>query len=193
MAAYWVTSDSSQYTPVARFRVRVDLQRDHLVVIVDSATVTVPGELVPAAPPLMSNLFLSAIVAVADSTSLATVSRIQGNARHPVADRRGWRPLASSDSVLLLRELRYGETASPPPTVLTIDGTFANDSRTLWLIFRIGGSTVELTPPDKAGEPIRRRDLPGGVRVYVCGDRDLLGRLDPLRARALKQAYGIAC
>jgi hypothetical protein len=192
-SAYWVTSDSSLYTPVTRFRARVDVHPERLVVIVDSTTVAVPGEAIPGAPPLMSDLYLSAIVAVADSTSRSVVSRIEGNSRHSMADRRGWTPLAASDSVLLVPELRYGETASLPTIALTIPGAFTNDPRTLWLIFRIDGNTVELSAPLHAGGAVQRRDLPGGVRVYACGDRDLLGQLDPMRARALKHAYGIGC
>lgn len=191
--AYWIASDASQYTPVVRFRARVDVQRDHLIVFVDSATLSIPGAPIPSAPPLMSDLYLSAIVAMPDSTSLATVGTMQAGVRHPKTDRRGWSPLASSDSVLLIHELRYGETAPIPAIGLTVPGSFATDTRTLWLIFRIGGNTVQLMAPLTDGGPIRRSDLPGGVRVYACGDRDLLGRLDPTRARALKQAYGIAC
>ena len=190
---YWIASDASQYTPVVRFRARVDVQSDRVVVRVDSATLSIPGDAAPAAPPLMSDLRLSAIVAVADSTSLAMVGSMPGSGRHPMTDRRGWSPLASSDSVAFARELHYGETMPVPATALAIPGSFATDPRTLWLIFRVGGNTVELMAPLTAGGTIRRRDLPGGVRVYACGDRDLLGRLDLNRARALKQAYGIAC
>ena len=93
-----------------------------------------------------------------------------------------------------MHELKYGETAVVQAIApLIIPGSYAQDVRTLWLIFRINGNTVQLTMPLTGGGDLRRRDLPGGVRVYVCGDRDLLGRLDPSRARALKQAYGIAC
>lgn len=74
---YWVASDSSQYTPVVRLRAHVDVQRDRVLVNIDSGTVSVPGEPMRYAPPLMSNLYLSAVVAVPDSNSF-TVGRAPG-------------------------------------------------------------------------------------------------------------------
>ena len=55
--------------------------------------------LVPDSPALMSGLSLTAILAVPDSGSLAIVQSAQGRA---AAERRAWRPLASSDSAPLV-------------------------------------------------------------------------------------------
>jgi hypothetical protein len=175
---------------VARFRAHVDIRQDRVLIAIDSGTVHVPGEEIPGAPPLMSGLYLSAIVAVTDSSSLAVVG---DTGRRRYAERRAWSPLATSDSALIRQELRYGETAAMPRIRVSVPGAFANDRRTLWLIFRITGNTVALMAPLTAGGPVQRRDLPGGVRVYACGDRDLSGRVDPDRAHILKRAYGMAC
>ena len=62
-----------------------------------------------------------------------------------------------------------------------------------WIIYRISGTGVELMAPLAPGAPVRRRDHPGGVRVYACGNRDVRGLLDSTRASQLRRAYGLAC
>ena len=63
-AGDWITSDSSQYSPVAHFRAHTTLAGDGIRIVVDSASLYVPGIVVPDSPPLMSGLFLTAILAV---------------------------------------------------------------------------------------------------------------------------------
>ena len=86
-----LASDSSQYSPVLR------LQADfvgRIVVTVDSGTLTVPGEQIQGAPVLMSQLYLTTIVAALDSSTLA-VTRT-GASRHSIALPRGGGPWQSA-------------------------------------------------------------------------------------------------
>jgi hypothetical protein len=190
VAQYWVSSDSSQYSPIARFRVHSAAVDAGFSVAIDSASIAIPGTAIADAPPVMSQLYLTAIIAVPDSGSLAVVRAASG--RRP-AERRGWRPIATSDSVLLIDQLRYGERARISDIRLLLPATAKLPEGPLWMIFRISGNTVELAAPLVAGGQPRRHDLSGGVQVYACGDRDLLGKFDAARGASLKRAYGIAC
>ena len=187
--SYWVTSDSSLYSPEARFRVTPRMEPGELRVRLDSGSLSVPGDQALNAPPLMSKLYLTAFLAVLDSSGFAAVSTGRGQFQ----ERRGWRPIASSDSVLVVNELHYGERRSVSPLDLVIRDTAQSSAEPLWLVFRISGNTVLIDPPTAPGGAPVRRDHPGGVNVYVCGDRDVAGRLDPPRATALKRAYGLSC
>ena len=188
--SYWVSSDSSQYSPVARFRVRTDAADREIRVLIDSGTLSIQGEPIPDAPPLMSGLYLTAILAVPDTGSLEVVRPGVGRSG---GDRRGWHPIAESDSALGLGQLRYGERAPLPELEFRIRLDASPPPGPLWIVFHISGNTVELAAPLAAGGNARRRDLPGGVQVYACGDHDVRGQLDLERVRALKRAYGIAC
>jgi hypothetical protein len=176
----WVTSDSSQYSPAARFRAHTRIDPTAIHIAIDSGSLSVP---------IMGPLFLTAILAVPDSGSMAIVNAAVGRAP---AERRGWNRLASSDSVLLLTQLHYGERAPFKDLQLVIPsgGIPAGPS---WIIYRISGNAVEMIAPMLPGGSIQRRDHPGAVRVYACGDRDLRGTLDSARAASLRRAYGIAC
>ncbi len=185
----WVTSDSSQYSPVARFRAKTRLDPSAIRIAIDSGSLSVPGEVIPDSPPIMGPLFLTAILAVPDSGSMAIVNPAAGRAP---AERRGWNPLASSDSVLLLTQLHYGERASFKDLTLVIPSG-SIPAGPSWIIYRISGNAVEMIAPMAPGGSIQRRDHPGAVRVYACGDRDLRGTLDAARAASLRRAYGIAC
>ncbi len=188
-AEYWVSSDSSLYSPVARFRVRSFVAANEISIVIDSGALAVVGEVVPDAPPIMSNLYMAAILAVPDSGSFAVV---RAGRRRGSEDRRGWRPLSTSDSALVAAQLRYGERAPLPELRFRLRMSTA-PAGPLWIVFHIFGNTVELSAPLVAGATPRRRDLPGAVQVYTCGDRDALGQLDAARATSLKRAYGIAC
>jgi hypothetical protein len=185
----WVTSDSSQYSPVARFRAHTRLDPAAVHISIDSGSLSVPGELIPDSPPIMGPLFLTAILAVPDSGSMAIVNPPAGRAP---AERRGWNPLASSDSVLLLTQLHYGERAPFKNLRLSIPSG-SIPAGPSWIIYKISGNAVEMVAPMAPGGSIQRRDHPGAVRVYACGDRDLRGMLDSVRAAGLRRAYGIAC
>lgn len=186
---YWVASDSSQYSPVVRFRVVSRTAGTQLHVLLDSGVIDIPGSAALDAPVLMSQLYLTAFVAVLDSQALAVVAP---SASGRPSDRRGWRPRATSDSVLIVDALRYGGHRPLPRTEFVLN-SISSGAQPLWLIFRISGNTVEFRPPDAPGGAPLRRDLPGGVRVYACGNADLTGRFDGTRAATLKRAYGLTC
>ncbi|HSQ30411.1 MAG TPA: hypothetical protein VLN49_11210 [Gemmatimonadaceae bacterium] len=165
------------------------MQDGQLRVRLDSGSLSVPGDQALNAPPLMSKLYLTGFLAVLDSSGFAAVSKGRGQ----FEERRGWRPIASSDSVLVVDELHYGERQPFSPLDLVIRDTAQSATEPLWLVFRISGNTVLISAPPSPGAAPERRDHPGGVNVYVCGDRDVAGRLDPPRATALKRAYGLSC
>ncbi|HEY7233506.1 MAG TPA: hypothetical protein VH539_05110 [Gemmatimonadaceae bacterium] len=190
IATPWVTSDSSQYSPVARFRALTTVVSDGVEIAIDSGSLTVPGTPAPDVPPVMSNLYITAILAVGDTSSFVVVR--PGDSRN-AAERRGWRPVAMSDSVRIVDALRYGEQATFPPLRLFVPTTAALPTAPAWIVYRIVGTGVELVAPLTAGDPIRRIEHRGAVRVYACGDNDVRGNLDPARRVGLRRAYGIAC
>jgi hypothetical protein len=185
----WITSDSSQYSPIAHFRAYARIGSSTIQIAIDSGSLIVPGEPVPDAPTLMSELYLTAILAIPDSGSFAVVRAAHGNSP---GDRRGWRPIARSDSILIGPELHYGEHARFGPVNLTLPIQDLGPGPA-WIVYAITGNTVELSPPLSPGGPIVRRDHPGGVRVYACSDRDIHDEVDPTRSASLRRAYGIAC
>jgi hypothetical protein len=187
---YRVSSDSSHYSPAATFWMASSRLGSDLLLAIDSGMLAVPGATVADPPPLMSSLYLTAVVATTDSASLNVVR--PGAGRRP-AERRGWRPVVSSDSVLLVDVLHYGERRAFSAVRLTVRHLPSASAAPLWVIFRISGNTVELSAPLEAGVAPRRRDLIGGVQVYACGDRDLDGRFDASRMAELKREYSIAC
>jgi hypothetical protein len=190
VTGYWVDSDSSGYSPVARFRVHAERRDGGVALVIDSASVAIPGQTGTLGPTLMDHLYLTAILAAPDSGALAVV-RAAGP-RGP-AERRGWRPVATSDSVPLIAALRYGERVRVPDLRLTVPVASSLPAGPLWMIFRISGNAIAIRAPLAPGGARRQREIPGGVDVYVCGDRDVFGRLDAARAAMLKRAYGIAC
>ena len=185
----WIASDSSQYSPVARFRTYSSIDPAGIHIVIDSGTVAVPGEILPSSPPLMSDLYLTAILAVPDSGSLGAVQPPAGAAP---AERRAWRPVATSDSVHVVNELHYGERVSMPRVRLTIPMS-TPPRGVAWIVYRISGNAIEINPPSTPGGQSEQRAIPGGVRVYACGDMDVSGSLDSTRAANLRRAYGIAC
>src|SRR2546423_11955337 len=77
-AGPWVTSDSSQYSPVAHFRAFTAVSSAGVSIAIDSGSLLIPGVFTPEAPPLMSNLYLTAILAVGERDSLAIVMPADG-------------------------------------------------------------------------------------------------------------------
>ncbi len=190
VSGYWVSSDSSGYTPVARFRVYAHRANGRVDLSIDSGSIAIPGPSGVLGPPLMDHLYVTAILAVGDSGTFAVVHR---DRQRGSEDRRGWRPLAESDSAPLVAQLRFGERARVPELRLAVPVTSRLPDVPLWMIFRISGNAVYTRAPLAPGATPRTTEIPGAVDVYVCGDRDVFGRLDEARAAMLKRAYGIAC
>jgi hypothetical protein len=185
-AGSWITADSSLYTPVARLRTRTEVRGTRLVVHLLEGTLTIPGTPIPGSPPLMSRLTLTAVLAVGDTS----VESVDGGAR---SDQRSWRQLAVSEPTPAAIELRYGETVALEPRVFEITEPGGRRGAAPFVLFRLTGNAVEMRPPEVPGGAPIRRDWPGGVLVYACGDRDIFGARMPERAAGLRRAYGIAC
>ena len=185
---YWVSSDASQYSPVVRFRVVSSIVGSQVRVVIDSGVVSVPGVLTPESPRVMNNLYLTAYVAVAN---VGPMAKATGDSVQ-YADRRGWRAVATSDSLPFIDHLRYGEQRPISDIHLTMSTASIPDGP-LWLVFRISANVVDLRlrfDPRGAltvGPPGSR------VRVYACSDRDLSGQADSVRSNAMRRAYGLLC
>ncbi len=104
------------------------------------------------------------------------------------ADEHAWRTIAWSDSVPLVDSLRYGERQSIPSQVFRVPVGYRELPENAWVGFAVTGDAM-IPRATKASERIIR----GGVRVYVCDPKTLLGAADPSRAARLRDAYTAAC
>jgi hypothetical protein len=186
--SYWISSDASQYSPAARFHVVSMTDGSRLRVIIDSGMVTVPGAFTAQSPPLMNKLYLTAYLA---TTNIAPMGRATSDSIQ-YADRRGWRALAASDSLLLIDQLRYGEQRPIGDVQLTLSAVSAAEGPR-WLVFRISGNAVDLRIPYDERGALRVGPPGTRIRVYACSDRDLRGQVDTTRSNALRRAYGLLC
>jgi hypothetical protein len=136
----------------------------------------------------MTDIYLTAYIATLNVGPLALA--IPDSARF--SDRRGWRAIATSDSIPLVAQLRYGEHRSIHDLRLSLPLPRPTDS-SAWLVFRISGRVVDrrLDYPPR-GVP-RVGPVGGTTRVYACSDRDLRGSLDTARSNGLRRAYGLVC
>ena len=190
LPTYPVSSDSSQYSP--NVQLRVATARDGattLAVFLDSGVIAVPGAFTPESPVMMRDLYVTGYVAT--SNPIPTGLARGDPARF--ADRRGWRAIAESDSMLLVEQLRFGERRAIRPVRLQVRDAPSGDG-TYWLVLGISGQSVDLRIPfDENGG--LRAGAPGGRRlqVYACSDRDLNGQVDTARSNAMRRAYGLAC
>jgi hypothetical protein len=187
--AYWVSSDSSQYSPVVHLRVAPMRSGATILVRFDSGAITVPGTLTASSPVMMHNLYLTAYVAVANRTPLGLVREDTAGG----GDRRGWRAVAESDSVLIADRLRFGERLAIQFAPLEVNNV-PSSTTSQWLVLRISGESVDLRIPFDTNGPLRA-GAPGArrLRVYACSDRDLAGQLDSARSNGLRRAYGLSC
>ncbi len=184
---YLVSSDGSQYSPTARFQVTSRRDRGGLRLDIDSAVVTVPGNFAAPAPLALRSVYLTAYVATPNERPMALA--LPDTGRFP--DRRGWRALSGSDSVLLMDELRHGERRWLGRLHLTVP--LPAGEAPSWLVFRISGKVVDhrIAVDERSG---LRVGAPGGsTRVYVCSERDLLGQLDSARSDGLRRSYNLLC
>jgi hypothetical protein len=171
-----------------RLHVSLESRSDSLTLVLDSGSVSVPGEHVANAPVVMTALYLHAFIAGpgTGSMAVATFDSTKG------ADRRTWRALAVSDSTLLADSLRYGERRAVSPMRLSFHrGALRPDSS--WLVLQLTGNALEMRGPLASGQPQRVYVMVGAVRVYACAGRSLDGRLDPIRLLALQRSYGLSC
>jgi hypothetical protein len=186
---YWVSSDSSQYSPSVHTLVATSREGRTVVVVLDSGVIAVPGSFAPDSPVMMRNLYLTAFIAVPNTTSVSLVR--DDSARF--ADRRGWRAVAESDSVLVAAQLRFGEHVAIRSVQLRVSDSPPGE-RGQWLVIGISGQSVDLRVPFdetgglRAGSPGVRR-----LQVYACGDRNVAGEVDTARSRGLRRAYGVSC
>jgi hypothetical protein len=186
---YWVSSDSSQYSPSVRALVATSREGRAVVVVLDSGVIAVPGRYAPDSPVMMRNLYLTAYIAAPNTTPVSLVR--DDSARF--ADRRGWRAVAESDSVLVATQLRFGERVAIRSVRLPMSDPSDGD-RARWLVLGISGQSVDLRMQfDETGG--LRAGSPGGRRlqVYACGDRNVAGQVDTARSRGLRRAYGVSC
>ncbi len=186
---YWLSSDSSQYSPTVRLRVATVRDGGSLTVLLDSGVVAVPGTFSGQGPVMIRSLYVTAYVAASNSEPMGLVRDDHGR----FADRRGWRAVAESDSILIADSMRFGERLAVSPIRLRLNNVPAGDDGR-WLVLGLSGQTVDLRIAFdersglRAGAPGARR-----LQVYACSDRELTGRVDTLRSRAMRSAYGLLC
>ena len=184
---YVVSSEGSQYSPAATFQVVSTRDGSGLTVDVDSAVVTVPGNFATPAPLALRNVYLTAYIATRNDHPMALA--LPDTGRFP--DRRGWRAVSGSDSVLIAEDLRHGERRSLSPLHLTLP--MAVTASPVWLVFRISGKVVDHRMAFDERGGLRVGPPGGSTRVYVCSERDLLGQVDSVRSNGLRQAYNLLC
>ncbi|HEY9225630.1 MAG TPA: hypothetical protein VIP11_03215 [Gemmatimonadaceae bacterium] len=187
-AGYWVSSDSSHYSPVVRLRVTAAARGNQLYLLVDSGSLAVPGPFTPDSPIVLTKLYLTAYLATSNRgpLALATADSVR------FADRRGWRASAASDSVLLADYLRFGERRPVHRTEIRMPLPSAEPGT--WLVFRLSAKVVDRWLPFDPRSAALTVGRPGGdIRVYACSDRDLAGRVDSARANGLRRSYGALC
>lgn len=186
--AYWVSSDASQYSPVASLRIRSARDGSRLRIAIDTGVISVPGEYVSPAPLAITDLYLTAYVATRNVGPLALA--LPDSLRFP--DRRGWRAVATGDSIPLAPDIRYGERRSVERLLFTVtlpSGTEQSD----WLVFRISGKVVDHRLRFDPRGALQVGPLGEMTRVYACSDRDLTGQVDTARSNGLRRAYGLLC
>lgn len=182
-----VSSERSDYSPSVRLAVALPLvpaasTRDTIMVVIDSAVVTAPGSISSDTAPVMSNLYITAL--------LATRVSADGAASGPPEP---WHELAAGDSVLLVDALHLGVPRSVGRLVLRVAPPVPLDAARTWLVFRISGAAMTNAVMLANGSIIARRLTPGAVRVYACADWTLAGYVDRARSKALARAYTSAC
>jgi hypothetical protein len=188
-SGYWVSSDSSQYSPVVRVHIVASQGAGGYDVVLDTGTVEVPGVLAAASPVMMHDLYITAYVATPNAAPVGLVRDDPAQ----FADRRGWRAVAQSDSVLLASQLRFGEERTVPLLRLRLVNAPTTD-HSHWLVLGVSGQSVDLRIPFDESSGLR----PGGpgirrLQVYACSDRDLDGQIDTARSKGMRRAYGLLC
>ena len=134
-------------------------------------------------PVLASALTLRAFVAQSVESTLSSTTDQDVRPRE-----HGWRLIAQGAAQPLASNLSAGEVRPVSRTEFTVILPRGTDAARMWLGFEIAGDATDTRDDSRTHRPIR-----GGVRVYVCDPRTLVGVLDSLRVRGLRAAYGAAC
>lgn len=179
-SGYLVSSAASDYSPVLRAQVAVEMVGDTVVVRVDSGSLVAPGQAASGRRAVMRAITMEALL-------------VGAPAKHHGPLPTPWTPIAISAAQLAADSLALGVSHPLPPIRFAIARPTSLDRRRAWLVFRIRADG-ETTPVHLAdGTLLAGRRIIGGVRVFACADRDLSGRVDKRRAARLKKDYLAAC
>ena len=180
-----VSSDRSEYSPTARLAIALAplrLDVDTIDIVIDSGSITVPGELVGDTVAAMRNFYL---------TALLVVPRRAG--RDGVALPSPWHAEAESDSLFVVEGLRFGERRALGTVRLRIPRPTNLDPSRTWLVFRITGLVTSKVARMEGQRDEAPAPRPQRFRVYACADWNLAGRIDRDRARQMRVSYLSAC
>lgn len=179
-SGYFVSSTASDYSPVLRAQVAVEMAADSVVVRVDSGSLVAPGEAASRRGAVMRAITMEALL-------VGAPPKDHGPLPTP------WTPIAVSAAQLAADSLSLGVSQPLRPIRFAIARPTSLDPRRAWLVFRIRADG-EATPVHLAdGTLLAGRRIVGGVRVFACADRNLSGRVDKRRAARLKRDYLAAC
>lgn len=179
-SGYLVSSIASDYSPVLRARVAVEIAGDSVVVRVDSGSLVAPGEAGSRRRAVMRAITMESLL-------VGEPAKNHGPLPTP------WTPIAISAAQLVADSLALGVSQPLHPLRFAIARPASLDRRRAWLVFRIRADG-ETTPVHLAdGTLLAGRRIVGGVRVFACADRNLSGRVDKRRAAGLKKDYLAAC
>lgn len=151
---------SEAYAPAMRVWVTTQVKRGELTAVVDSGRISIPGAKLANPPVLARNLYATMIIARPDTLQTVTPG-VRG-------DRRRWHPVATSDSVLIVEALRYGEEVPVPRLRFRVQDAAPALAGQRYLVIRISGDAVNYHAPVSAGDQPTATLEKGGVRVYSC-------------------------
>lgn len=179
-SGYLVSSTASDYSPVLRAQVAVEIAGDTVMVRVDSGSLVAPGEAGSRREAVMRAITMEALL-------VGEPAKNHGPLPTP------WTPIAISAAQVVADSLALGVSQPLHPIRFLIARPTSLDRRRAWLVFRIRADG-ETTPVHLAdGTLLPGRRIVGGVRVFACADRNLIGRVNKRRAARLKRDYLAAC
>ena len=179
--AYIISSEMSDYSPSVRLAVTVDTTANAILVTVDSGVVRAHGT-VRRVGAVMRRLTLEPLLAGVPPKSASAEDRA-----------RTWVPLAVATAMPIADSLEFDQPipirrlqwSIPRPVNLALTQS--------WLVFRITGDAVTGRVAMADGRVIPSRERVGGVRVFACSDRSLVGAVDKSRAKVQARSYTEAC
>ena len=180
-----ISSDRSDYSPTARLAVALaplHLTTETLDIVVDSGSLSVPGEVLGDTTAAMRNIYLTALL----------VARPNGGTEKAALS-APWRVVAQSDSAMVLDGLRRGERRALGSVRFRLAPPAGLDPGKTWLVFRITGIVVARIAQMEGGPVDVRPPREQRFRVYACADWNLAGRVDRERERQMRVSYLAAC